>query len=96
LSAALRLGATPAIHAPLPVFANSSVARMQSSIVPLQHTFMTDLLSFRSVIQLFQGIGASLESAVLQMSSTLKKRRSKMNKHKLRKRRKLLRRKSTG
>jgi hypothetical protein len=35
-----------------------------------------------------------LESAILQMSSTLKKRRAKMNKHKLRKRRKLARRKN--
>lgn len=34
------------------------------------------------------------DRAILQMSSTLKKRRAKMNKHKLRKRRKLERRKS--
>jgi Mitochondrial domain of unknown function (DUF1713) len=33
-------------------------------------------------------------TSVVRMSSTLKKRRAKMNKHKLRKRRKLLRRKS--
>jgi hypothetical protein len=36
----------------------------------------------------------SIETAVWNMSSTMKKRRAKMNKHKLQKRRKLLRRKS--
>lgn len=35
-----------------------------------------------------------LDDAIYNMSSTLKKRRAKMNKHKLRKRRKLERRKS--
>ena len=34
--------------------------------------------------------------SIIRMSSTMKKRRAKMNKHKLRKRRKLLRRKSKG
>ena len=37
-----------------------------------------------------------VNASALRMSSTLKKRRAKMNKHKLRKRRKLLRRKSKG
>jgi hypothetical protein len=100
-STTLRLGATSVGHmwaatAPRPMFANSSVLRVHSSILPLQYKFLADQLSLRSVIQFFQGIGTLLESAVFQMSSTLKKRRSKMNKHKLRKRRKLLRRKSTG
>lgn len=36
------------------------------------------------------------DSTIARMSSTMKKRRAKMNKHKLRKRRKLLRRKSKG
>lgn len=43
-----------------------------------------------------QKISGLFETAIFQMSSTMKKRRSKMNKHKLRKRRKLLRRKSNG
>ena len=38
----------------------------------------------------------ALNTTILRMSSTMKKRRAKMNKHKLRKRRKLLRRKSKG
>jgi Mitochondrial domain of unknown function (DUF1713) len=42
----------------------------------------------------FQKLSEIVETAIFQMSSTMKKRRSKMNKHKLRKRRKLLRRKS--
>jgi hypothetical protein len=44
----------------------------------------------------YQKIVGLFDNSMFQMSSTLKKRRSKMNKHKLRKRRKLLRRKSNG
>ena len=36
----------------------------------------------------WQGVWTNLQDGLYQMSSTLKKRRSKMNKHKLRKRRK--------
>ena len=52
----------------------------------------------QSIHQTAQQVQTSLSdvfrNAVFQMSSTLKKRRAKMNKHKLRKRRKLARRKS--
>lgn len=44
----------------------------------------------------FQQVADLVRAGIFQMSSTMKKRRAKMNKHKLRKRRKLLRRKSTG
>jgi hypothetical protein len=64
----------------------------------LPHPIPAGMISLSPVTHqpswVFQQLAELVDSAIFQMSSTLKKRRSKMNKHKLRKRRKLLRRKS--
>jgi hypothetical protein len=70
----------------VPVDAPSSGLSLTNSIN--NNSMSTSLLNWGSRVM------ETIETAVWNMSSTMKKRRAKMNKHKLQKRRKLLRRKS--
>ena len=69
-------------------FINGMITNNSNTIIPRYTPNMASGL-IHKIFNLF-------DFSIIRMSSTMKKRRAKMNKHKLRKRRKLLRRKSKG
>lgn len=71
----------------------ASLRSLHVEVVPLHRTSGA-VQTISSSLSLWSWGRHLVESAIWTMSSTMKKRRAKMNKHKLRKRRKLERRKS--